>query len=1789
MADEVPMFDDIPSFDDLPDAAAPEMAASAVPRFDDIPAFDDLPGGVAPEGKAATFGREAAHSVGPGAASLVGIGAGAKIGMAAGPWGALAGGLVGGIAAGVGAHMAQEAVLPHIGIDDAEQRKANKEENPWSAVGGEIAGGAVGLSPVAGASKLAPAMNQVIQRGAGAAFGGGVEGAQQIYEGDFDGRRLAANVVAGAALPGVNKLGSKFTGAGERMVPGRPNTPVNPDAAQSHADVDDPGVEVDVGGSSLAQASPPPTGETTGNPQSAPVRSARTYSKAVDPLQSRYAEALADPEVMRELAAEEGLPESQMREIAKANYQQPDILTQGDHDPATLLAAQVADAPKGWKKGTESWAEQPAEQPIPGFDDHPSGVGQPPPQRAPVQSEEGLLNGSQMQREGMEQARQKVASQQEGQAFQPEPEYTNNPDRPAAPQVVDAGFPEAGAPLAVGANEATPMPPKAAAAVAKSKGAEKPMPEIKGSPNPAPTEGQAKAGNYLKGRTHDFGKPMKVETEAGGTRKGKSPDGTEWEHTSPYDYGYYNKTIGKDKDHIDWARPKADDVAHVGDKHYVIDQLNAETGKFDEHKVYNYYKDEAAARAHFEAGFGDGKGAQRLGAITEVARGDLVKFLQKHTSKPANRPYGKLADAPAKTVGAKPVQERAVVKDLVTKLEAAGKHDEAAKVLAAPEAQLAAAIEGKRTRKYGVGTGNSAGYPVEGVFTSDGQPVTANTKAKAAERTAAHKAVVDWFNKTAPKSADETDGAVLDRLKQAAPNIEGWKPSHKPKEWMLAREAQKVLMKPTPGNIKKYREAERLLRSSDEAADNYRSGNRIEGDIAKSRRTGDDAVGRAEEALATNNTVEDDMIAKIDANRAAQRKLFDTPHEEAEAMVKPTPVKSRADLKELPKKTVDVNDSSLAKINTKAISAAELRKAEAAKLAGKKSTKAAGVESEGAAAPVKQIKVHDAAEMQRLIEAVNKAQKKALPDEILPDVPEPKMPKGAKDLFDKFIADERGSLDLNTIKQHWNNLMNSASKALEKTHAKSYRSMPIETRHDEYIQSLSDDLHKIANQDKNQWNRLLRKLQSMPKELNNEATLAEVYHARDADSAHFPLPAGQTGTHVDNLPPAVKALYDKHLKPLFDANDEFVKAIRAVDPDRMGPDVAHHISRITTGDTKGFDILHATNDPTQPAPQYNSLSVNANSAKNRKFYALVDDATGRRHVIAPTDEGFMKWEKYKREKIKDATFEFEDGKTYKAGPNTYTMRQATTKEIMANARGEDKKPMKYYTNAAFSVAVGNAQLGAMARHLKELARLTETQAFKNLSSKNPASKEKGFDETTLPNLRGVFLHPDVKAVFDDFAGNPQNGYRQLNSSITKLLFWMPIPHINNQGTHWFVGRGWDNLSIPKNFKLMMQHFPNAVREVATQGPYVRAMMKEGAGLIYPSVTTRDMLGKIAKNVGLEIERKPDQWDAIAGKLGVPIRKLHDAIYNNFSAPLMWSASDVFLVMRTMELEAKGMTKKQAIVEAERDIPNYRLPHVVGSKGQWGRQLAKTVGDPAYVAFGRYHYGMINSYANIVRDALGKTKTLGDRVDAAGKLMAMGLLAAVIYPYMYDKLAQAVTGNDEAKAGRRGPTTVPYHVKEAADGKQDIMSAVRGVATVPPLLSGGLQLLNNKDFRGKSIVEPGDVRAAVRGDGKAAARAGTQLTEQVLRSAVSPYNTLASAIQKENSQPGANERHPGARAAIAAGKAVRDMTLDIKDPSEKNKAWQRKSPIMVEREARSRFKRGGSGPLEGVLGKVTGYK
>lgn len=1732
MADDVPAFDDIPSFDDLPDAAGAqaqptESRAGAVPQFDDIPDFDALPDHPsgqrpAPEGPIGSALREAAHGIIPAVVGTVAAGAAGALGTAVAPGvGTLAGGVAGFVGGSMAADAAQEAGLHALGFDDSQQRAANQEANPKSSFVGGLAPAVATMNPFTAAETIG---KQAIQRGAGAAMMGGFEAGGEAVQGEnLSPEKIAIAAATGAVFPAVNRVGAKLMGAGERMVPGRPNRTANTAADQAHADVDDPNAEIDAANSSLAQSASTDPQPTIGNPQSAPERTPRDYGKGKEPV----------------------APEN-------------DMLSQGDIAPDTAAALADPNSPPQSSPGG-------AQTPIPGFDDHPSGMGQAPRAPEPVRSEEGLAEVSRLQREAEANVRAKGQAQQLDQ----EPgTATLDVERAATPvgppkaaaainqskrklglkkmpePSVEAGFPQEGEPVAMGANDVP-----------------KPMPEFKGEApiNDSITDAQKIAGNYPKARARDFGKPQTVETHAGDIRRSK-PGDPPWEVKVPYDYGDFKLTKGADGDPIDFARPPAGDPAQ-GDKHFVIDQKNATTGKFDEHKIFTYYKDEAAARDAYERGFSDGKGPDRLGAITEVDRPTLVKLLAKATKTAWSKPYKMQESAAAKTA-AKPAVERAVAKDLIAKLEAAGQTEKANAIRALPEDQILAGIAGKRTRKYGVGTGASAGYPVEGIVNAEGKPITANTKIKAQERSAKHKEVQNWFAESAPKKAEETNGELLDRIKPGPGrgDLEGWAPTHKPAEWLWAREASKLLKKPTKGAIEKFRKAESMLRGEKEDVDNYRDGNRVEADIARSRRGGDEAVAKAEASnvdLGRNN-VEDDLIAAIDAKR--------------------TPINTAADIVAAERgkgKEIAAKDSTLAAVKAADNSVTAKRKAEAAALAGKKSA-VANVLPEGAASKptVKKGIEIDAGERARIMEALNTATKKAASRSADLDITAPieKGPSRGNDLVDmvaKFAGDEGGSLDVRKLRA-------DLGEAFKTTPVKSYIAKKSNGPHDDYVRSLSDDLHKINQEDKSHAIGIKQAIAAMPKELD-AAMRERLYHARDADSAHVDLPYKQPGmSNLASLPAREQKLYRDHLRSILDQNDQFVANIRAIDPDRMGPDVEHHISRIVKGETDKYNVL-SNDDPTQP--QYNGIGVNADAAKSRKYYALEDAKTGARHVISPTDSGFVKWDKYKREQIKDPSFEFEDGKTHKIGPNDYVMRQATTKEIEANARGLDggKKPMQYYKDAGMAATLSNLQLGSMARHLAELHRISQTPEFEKLTTRNAAkADERGWKQSTLPNFKGTFMHPDLKAVFDDYAGHPSSPLRDFNNWVTKALFWMPTAHINNVGTHWFVGRGFDNVT-PKGVKSLLLDTPKAIKSVVNQDAFQRELRSAGAGTVYGGVLTRDMAGQIGKAFEQDVSRNPSKWGPIADKLGVPLHDLGSAVYR-WSSKTMWAANDVFLTQRVMELQRKGMDLKEAIADTERDIPNYRIPIKVIGSGEKGRMLSRAMQDPLITSFGRYHYGMMNSYANIVKDALGTGSTAGDRLNAVGKLMALGLLVTAVYPAL-DKLHQLVTGNDNASAQRRGPTAIPHHIVAAFQGKEDASAALRSTLTLPPLTTSFLETLSNKDFRGKPIVEPGDLRKAGQGDAKAAGRAVLQEGEHAARGLVSPLNTLETAAKKD----------PNQSALGAAGAAIRDQALDIKNPSQKATKYERMIGIKTERDARTRFKQGGAGIIEGGYNKLTGNR
>lgn len=132
--------------------------------------------------------------------------------------------------------------------------------------------------------------------------------------------------------------------------------------------------------------------------------------------------------------------------------------------------------------------------------------------------------------------------------------------------------------------------------------------------NVNPTEAQKNAGNYRMGHVKIDGFDVSIENPKGSVRKGKDADGNEWENTINNDYGYIRGTQGVDGDHIDVFLSDNPSEGNV----YVIDQVNPETGEFDEHKVMYGFNSAEEAQAAYLSNYSPGwKG---LGAISEVSK-----------------------------------------------------------------------------------------------------------------------------------------------------------------------------------------------------------------------------------------------------------------------------------------------------------------------------------------------------------------------------------------------------------------------------------------------------------------------------------------------------------------------------------------------------------------------------------------------------------------------------------------------------------------------------------------------------------------------------------------------------------------------------------------------------------------------------------------------------------------------------------------------------------------------------------------------------------------------------------------------------------------------------------------------------------------------------------------------------------------------------------------------------------------------------------------------------------------
>ena len=141
-----------------------------------------------------------------------------------------------------------------------------------------------------------------------------------------------------------------------------------------------------------------------------------------------------------------------------------------------------------------------------------------------------------------------------------------------------------------------------------------------------PSLAKIAAGNYKKGKVNLHGLIVTIENPKGSVRRKIGGDGKPWERTLAWHYGYFNRTLGADGDHVDcFVGPNPNsEIA------FVVDQVD-KAGVFDESKVMLGFDSLAEAKAGYLANYP--KNWTGLDSITPVTIPQLRQWLAEHPHK----------------------------------------------------------------------------------------------------------------------------------------------------------------------------------------------------------------------------------------------------------------------------------------------------------------------------------------------------------------------------------------------------------------------------------------------------------------------------------------------------------------------------------------------------------------------------------------------------------------------------------------------------------------------------------------------------------------------------------------------------------------------------------------------------------------------------------------------------------------------------------------------------------------------------------------------------------------------------------------------------------------------------------------------------------------------------------------------------------------------------------------------------------------------------------------------------
>jgi hypothetical protein len=492
-----------------------------------------------------------------------------------------------------------------------------------------------------------------------------------------------------------------------------------------------------------------------------------------------------------------------------------------------------------------------------------------------------------------------------------------------------------------------------------------------------------------------------------------------------------------------------------------------------------------------------------------------------------------------------------------------------------------------------------------------------------------------------------------------------------------------------------------------------------------------------------------------------------------------------------------------------------------------------------------------------------------------------------------------------------------------------------------------------------------------------------------------------------------------------------------------------------------------------------NLSKLSSASKTRSFW-VIKERNGDRTVVQIAKDGkIWKWENQKAKplgKMPERDRLLHEGDAFFGGH----LAQGSIKEI------EEHAPITYNRNSLAVLLEKMKEVREEVRQDLFLKELMASPMMKDIALPTHADGKlqevpEGYavpkNVQKYPPLAGYMFPTRVANIINDFARVWEpTVLTNLTNIIVKNMMINPIAHMLNEAFHLYNARGLTGWVTPGGIARFHKHSKLAIDDVVNLSHFYEETIRLGGSLLSPG-TRATAFQEALFGKGLNEFSKTGEFKELANDMGVSLKQLYNGISKQ-SNRAMWITRDIMYMQYLREImETKGLSHPEAISYAERHMPNYRLPSIVGEKvvgENVGRGLSYIMQNPNISVFSRYHYGMVKSLVNMVREigAIRKgaagVKEFKQGIDSAA---AVAVALAVVYPLM-DMMAKSMTDNDRAKFRRAGPYHLVHAMEDVVAGAKSPAAAMNSVFTWNPALSGLVQLgMNTNWYNGQAIYNP----------------------------------------------------------------------------------------------------------------------